>query len=251
MVSNDFSKIKLFVATPCYAGNVHVNYMQSVMGLQQLCDRLGIKMQFYTVPFDSLIPRARNVCANVFMKSDATHLFFIDADIMFVPAQVIQMLKHDTDIICGAYPKKVLRHELIQKHAEKSTDFDDLICKSTAYAINFVHNNGSILVQNGIAEIKDAPTGFLMIKKDVLKNIMKDNPNSYYKNDIRAYGYGTEFFEFFPCGIFDGRYLSEDYGFCRLCQKLDYKVYVDVNVKLTHIGQFNYHGNLVQQLQST
>lgn len=248
-MTDTLSNIKLFVATPCYCGNVNVGYMQSVMGLQQLCERLDIGFKFYTIPFDSLIPRARNVCANVFLQGDYTHLFFIDADIQFQPVHVIQMLKHNKDIICGAYPKKILNHELVKKHASESKDMSDLIYKSTSYAINFAHEDNKISIVNGVTEIKDAPTGFLIIKKNVLEDIKNANPEQVYVNDIRAYGYGKEFYDFFLCGVFENRYLSEDYGFCRLCQKLNYKVYCDTLVKLTHIGQFYYTGCLNEQLK--
>lgn len=248
-MSEQIANVKLFVASPCYCGNVHVNYMQSVLGLQQLCDRLNIGFKFYTIPFDSLIPRARNVCANVFLQSDFTHLFFIDADIEFQPIQVIQMLKYDKDIICGAYPKKILNHELIKKHAKDSLNIPDLVYKSTSYAINFVQEDNKITIKNNLVEILDAPTGFLIIKRDVLNNIKNKNSSKVYINDIRAYGYGKEFYDFFPCGVFNNRYLSEDYGFCRLCQKLNYQIYCDVSVKLTHIGQFHYNGCLNEQLK--
>ena len=51
--------MKLFVATPAYGGHVNVQYMQSILNLQQLLNRQNVEMQFYTIPFDSLIPRAR------------------------------------------------------------------------------------------------------------------------------------------------------------------------------------------------
>ena len=244
------SMSSLFVASPCYNGQVHVNFMKSILDLQELCARLNIKFVFFTIPFDSLIPRARNVCVNAFIESDCDTMIFIDADIQFQAFQVIQMLNHDKDIICGAYPKKILSMDKIKACIHKTEKLEDLVSQSTNYAINYEIEDNMIKVQNNLTVVKDAPTGFLMIKKHVFETIIKEMPDSVYKNDIIAYGYGKEFFNFFPCGIFDGRYLSEDYGFCRIIQQLNYKVYCDISVKLNHIGQFNFCGNLIEQLKN-
>lgn len=245
-------KSSLFVASPCYNGGVHVSFMRSVLELQKVCDKLGIEMKFHTIHFDSLIPRARNVCANDFLFNHThDYLMFIDADIQFNPLSVIKMMKCDKDIVCGAYPKKILNYEKLKANIEKSSDISDLVSLSTNYAINYQTKDGTITVEKDLTEVKDAPTGFLLIKRSVLEKIIESNVASEYTNDIRAYGHGKKFYDFFPCGVFDGRYLSEDYGFCRLCQKVDYKIYCDLSVKLNHIGQFHYSGNIMNQLRNS
>ena len=40
------------------------------------------------------------------------------------------------------------------------------------------------------------------------------------------------------------RYLSEDYGFCRLWQKIGGKIYADVVSPLTHYGTYHFRGNI-------
>jgi hypothetical protein len=40
-----------------------------------------------------------------------------------------------------------------------------------------------------------------------------------------------------------GRYLSEDYGFCRLWEKIGGEIYVDANSNLSHTGQRVYTGD--------
>lgn len=54
--------MKLCLATPAYGGHVHVHYMQSVLGLQKVLASEIVDFEFFTIHFDSLIPRARNVC---------------------------------------------------------------------------------------------------------------------------------------------------------------------------------------------
>lgn len=242
----------LFVATPCYNGQVHVNFMRSVLGLQNICTKENIRFEFFTIPFDSLIPRARNVCVKAFLDSSCDTMIFIDADIQFIPIQVVDMLKHEKDIICGAYPKKIISFDKIKACINETKDLEHLISQSTNYAINYsIDESNMIKIENNLTEVKDAPTGFLMVKKKVYHDIMEKFPNEFYTNDITAYVYGKKYYNFFPCGKFDDsdRYLSEDYGFCRVIQKLNYKVFCDISVKLNHIGQFTFTGDLVEQLK--
>ena len=243
--TEDYSKPKIFVATPCYVGQVHVKYLESMLGLQQVFIKLGIGFEFFNIPFDSLIPRARNASVTRFMQSkDATHLLFIDADIQFHPESVVKMLKEDKDVIAGCYPKKAIDFEAVKNNYSKTTSQLELIQSSVRYAFNFKPQK-SHKMERGVLEVLDAPTGFMMVKKNVIRRMIKAYPETEYKNDVKAYqvNENDRFFDLFQSQVFDKRYLSEDYGFCRLWQKLNGTIYADLTVKLNHIGQFSYYGD--------
>ena len=70
-------------------------------------------------------------------------------------------------------------------------------------------------------------------------------PDIRYKNDINAYKqyeYKGFFYDFFQTGVFEQRYLSEDFGFCRKLQELQIPIFVDLSINLIHIGNFYYFG---------
>ena len=93
----------------------------------------------------------------------------------------------------------------------------------------------------------------MLIKRHVFLEIIKQKPHIKYRNDIDGYsGYGDNFYDFFPAKINQEtkKFESEDYGFCRIIQQLNYKVYCDISVRLNHIGQFNFCGNVVEQLKN-
>jgi hypothetical protein len=106
-------------------------------------------------------------------------------------------------------------------------------------------------VERGVVEVLDAPTGFMMIKKDVIREMIAYYPETEYMNDVQAYQINKEdrFYDLFPSQIFEGRYLSEDYGFCRLWQRMGGEIFTDLTVKLNHIGQFCYYGDPIQFLK--
>ena len=112
----ELRKRKLLVATPMYGGMCAGMFAKSVADLSALCTQYGIPLQFYFLFNESLITRARNYCCDEFMRSDASHLMFIDSDIGFNPQDVIALMALQTldekyEIIGGPYPKKSLHYK--------------------------------------------------------------------------------------------------------------------------------------------
>ena len=81
----ELRKKKLFVATPMYGGQCHGMFAKSMADLSAICAKYGIEMRAYYLFNESLITRARNYCVDEFMRSDFTHMMFIDSDIGFNP----------------------------------------------------------------------------------------------------------------------------------------------------------------------
>nr|QQZ50657.1 hypothetical protein JKL49_04090 [Phenylobacterium glaciei] len=55
---------------------------------------------------DALITRARAAMADKFLKSGASHLLFVDADIGFKPEQVFRLLDADRDLVGASIPSR-------------------------------------------------------------------------------------------------------------------------------------------------
>ena len=89
---DDVRKKKLFVAAPMYGGMCAGMFCKSTNDLSALFRAHNIELKFYYLFNESLITRARNYCADEFMRSDSTHLLFIDSDIGFNAQDVLAML---------------------------------------------------------------------------------------------------------------------------------------------------------------
>lgn len=232
--------MKLFIAVPAYQGMCHIKFMESMSALFIILKNENIDFHFFTITSESLISRARNICATQFLKSDSTHLMFIDTDIVFDPNDVLKMLKYDASVICGVYPFKTLSFSSLKENIDHSSSLKSLIKNSALYCID------KKSVENEVCIAKYAPTGFMMINKNVLLKIKQHYRDSIiYENDISGYDVYADdnrFYDFFKVGIHEGIYLSEDYGFCQLVNDTDQKIYIDTSISLTHIGQFYYYG---------
>jgi hypothetical protein len=121
---------KLFFATPMYGGQCAGMFAKSCADLSALCTNYGIHLQMYFLFNESLITRARNYCCDEFMRSDCTHMMFVDSDIGFNPQDVLALLALSDDdspydVIGGPYPKKCISWEKIKHAVDKGVADND------------------------------------------------------------------------------------------------------------------------------
>ena len=101
-------------------------------------------------------------------------------------------------------------------------------------------------------EVAEAPTGFMCIKRSVFYRMMQKYPYLNYVPDGPPNNPEARFYWlFFDCMVDpdSGRYLSEDYAFCRRWRDMGGKVYADLDSRFGHLGQHMYGGNLAESLR--
>jgi hypothetical protein len=248
----ELQKNKLFIATPCYGGQLTEPYFKSILRLVFFCDKQNIPLHFATIANESLITRARNTLVAFFLNTDCTHLFFIDSDIEFNVEDVIKLIAADKDVVVGAYPKKGINWETVKKYVETNptASVADIGVAGSEYAINFNFsgNNYQVNVEEGLISLKDAGTGFMMIKRNVIEKMMEAHPELQYNNDINVDKVLDKYTYALFDTIIDGearRYLSEDYTFCRRWQNMGGQIWLDPSIVLNHYGSYAYRGNPV------
>lgn len=208
---DELRKRKLFLATPMYGGACAGMYARSVADLSSLCVQYGIELKMYFLFNESLITRARNYCCDEFMRSDSTHLMFIDSDIGFNPNDVIAMLAmmgddSPYDVLAGPYPKKCISWEKIKTAVDKGFA-DENPNQLENFVGDYVFNPKSGMAQIPIGqpvEVSEAGTGFMMIKKKTLSNYREAYPLLSYKPDhVRTEHFdgSREIHAFFDCII--------------------------------------------------
>ena len=99
--------MSLMIAIPCYGGIVSDKTAKGLFNLGKELRTAGIDHGLLTMANESLITQGRSKMANFFMNNtEYERILFIDSDIGFMPEDVFNLLKHDKDIVCGAYPMK-------------------------------------------------------------------------------------------------------------------------------------------------
>lgn len=212
---------------PCYGGAVFEKFFTSFVRAVISHKSNYLKFGLETLSNESLITRARNTLVAKGMVSRPsncvpTHLMFIDADVGFEVQDIYQLIADDKDIVAGAYPKK-------------------------AYPIEYAYNKlpeDPPIDENGLVKVKHAGTGFMMIKRDVIRRMFEHYPELKYKNDLNIdMKYEPHLYALFDTGIDEDKtYLSEDYMFCNRWRAMGGDIWVDTKIRLSHSGYHSFQG---------
>lgn len=208
---------KVFLALPVY-GALDPFFTQSLI---QFLNEPPLPIMLRMNPGDSLVSRARNTLTADFLASDATHLLFIDSDIIFSADQVARIMAHSEDIVGGFYPKK-------------QSGEVQWVCNG--------HLTPTEPRADGLQSVRYMGTGFLRISRRVFIAMIEA-----FGDQLR---YTTDHhprceYDFWSVGTYqypDGsrRFLSEDWFFCQRALDLGFTVWGDTRIVLRHVGQAIY-----------
>ena len=230
-VNVDFLRTtRVHIAMPCYGGMLTESTFMSFIKWANTARQLGIDWTLETMVNESLISRARNTLTAKFLDMpDATHLFFVDADIGWEPWHLLVLLNRDVDVIGGLYPMKTMPIKWVVNGFEGAEEGPD-----------------------GLQEVSKAGTGFLLMKRHVFEKLKTHPAVKQYKNDIGLDPkYDQHLKTYFDTAVRQNRYYSEDWTFCENWRDLGGKVFVDKRVLLRHSGSYVFCMENQQHLMDT
>jgi len=217
-VTVDFLRTtKVHIAMPCYGGMLTESTFMSFIKWANTARQLNIDWTLETMVNESLISRARNTLTAKFLDMpDATHLFFVDADIGWEPWHLLVLLNRDKDVIGGLYPMKTMPIKWVVNGFEGAEEGPD-----------------------GLQEVSKAGTGFLLMKKHVFDKLKSHPAVKQYKNDIGLDPkYDAHLKTYFDTAVRQNRYYSEDWTFCENWRDIGGKIRMDKRVLLRHSGSY-------------
>ena len=181
-------------------------------------ERRGIEYTDATVVGDALISRARSIVASAFLRSDADVLLSIDSDIWFRPQDAISLCEKADGIIAALYMTRSL---------------------NTQPALMLPSKPVTMGPESEPVEVPFASTGFMAVERKVFEALSGVLPLCHQGWSDR--GADTSFWPFYmPYTIpweGDGHmYLSEDWAFCQRAKDAGFKVWLDPQVRLGHMG---------------
>jgi hypothetical protein len=198
----------------------------------------GIQLGIFTVSNESLVPRARNYIISSSLQSEVPwdKFLFIDADIQFSWEDVKRLLSSGEQIVGGAYPVKALPIHLNYnpKFGDGLKYFPDgrrSVAQHEAFAAEEATSDGE-------AEVRHLATGFLLIDRSVFE-VLRPKVPSYVNQDIVTKQEVTNW-DFFPAGVSENHYMSEDWGFCNLARAHGFHIYLNTKVIVGHVGSHTY-----------
>lgn len=220
----------LFIATPTADGIMLCDYVASVVRLAARLREGGIATTYRSVDGADLILQ-RNILADAFLRSDCTHLLFIDSDMAFGPDLAERLLGFDRPLIGAIYPKRTIDLAKLRSLAA-GRPLDQAL--ALAYDWNVRILGGRVTIENGICQVDGLGGGFLLIRRDCFETLADrtDIPS------VRADEEGRQvraFFREMPNG---DAMLDLDYAFCRRWTDCGGKVWAYPDADIRHVGDY-------------
>jgi len=203
----------LFIATASYE-SVKMGFAYALALTVAELTKQGIPYELGLMEGNCHVDDGRNTLVRDFLNGNCTDMLFIDADMMWSAGDVIKILNHKDELVCGAYPKK---------------------CTPHSYPIGRIFETRP----NGLLEVSYAPTGFMRIRRSVFEKLLpfqskhgKENPTAVFFE--RRFNGATR----------DGG----DVTFCRKWISAGGKVVVDPTFVFSHIGENRWTGKFIDYL---
>jgi hypothetical protein len=241
------------VSTPVYNLTATTPFQNSILSLAALCRAYDVKFAFNNL-HDSLISRARNRCADIFLSQEYDYHVWIDSDIQFEPMDLLNLLTLDYEFLCAPYPKKQINWKRIRDAVAKcpEIDPDKLQYLGSDFVMNIVAKSEGERTQINLGElleITDAGTGFMILKRSVYEKLIASGKiNAYEPMGDEPSFFGPKIYDFFRVDIDPNtqNYLSEDYWFSRQWKAIGGKVWMAPWVNLSHWGTYCFRGSLME-----
>lgn len=246
-------QITIFCATPVHS-EVSIHFAQSLLEFQMACMKRGIAVSFSLLK-SSLVTQGRNLCVSDFMtacevkRAPYTHFLFIDSDIEFKPDTIFNMIKADKDVTAVPYPMKQIDWGKLSHKIKKFniTDPKEISRAGFTWPVK-LEGQDTITVKEGIAEVTHAPTGCMLIKKEVFHKMIEAYPDLKIVQPTIINGKAVEreyFYNFFDTyhDPASKLYYGEDFGFCKRWTEIGGKCHILVDEMIAHVGEYRYEGH--------
>ena len=231
---------KVMICTPMYNSQCTAQYTISMVNLMsQIPFVKDLEVVTMFALNESLIHKTRNLLAHSFLKSDCTHLLFIDSDIGFKADEIIKLMQSDADVVCGIYPKKNIKWEFVHDAAVNGVPPHELM----KHGVEYLYIPEELDTDDELVEITRAGTGMMMISREVFE-ALSDKVESFKleSNLENVFEIEEEINEYFFTSIDPETkiYLHEDFNFCKLWKQHEGKVHAATWVELTHSGTYTF-----------
>jgi hypothetical protein len=204
----------IMIATTCY-DRPSAEYTFSLAKTRQHLTAHNVRNDYYMLHGNCHVDDARNqVVADFLHTTDCEYLLFIDADVVWEPKQIRDLLGHNKPLIGGVYPYRDDGHR-------------------TEAPVRMLEGTSPI---GSLLEVEGLPTGFMLIKRHVLERLER-SAQTYIKGDSSV----PIIFE----RTFDGEIRwGGDLAFCRKWREAGGEVWADLNMRLGHVGEMTRRDSL-------
>jgi hypothetical protein len=208
------------IGMPVGSGSVYWATAMSLEATLGACRTENLRLQLEAVVGCSVVTWARSAIVDSFLKSDCTHLFWIDSDIVWTPDDFFRIVGFGAvlDVVGAIYPFK--------KQAPMT------------FLINHVGEPGQYEINGlGCVKIKGMGMGFTLMKRAVVEAVAATKPKR--RDPITGLEYAD---------VFRIDHEGEDLAFFSDIRAAGYDIWLDPSIQIGHIGPAIYKGDPLEAL---
>ena len=225
--SYDLVGKKLFIGLPAYDFKISVKLAISLAEFCVKAQAHGVAVQLGNISGCSVVSRARNSIAKMFLESDCDHLLMVDADMIINADDIFRLMAFNqvrpivAGVGCARKKEKVYFSML---------DNDE---------------DGNILMDSmGLVKAKRVGTGFIMIQRTVFETLKQKHPEWEYFD----HNHNDKMVAFFDFHLSQEEgYMGEDFVFCERARQAGFSVWIDPTIKLGHMGLHEFEGSFGEE----
>jgi len=160
------------------------------------------------------LANGRNECVERFLETEATHLFFLDSDVIAPPGAVERLLSSGGAVVSGLYFQKIPPHfpEAYRRDGAVYKSVGEELRRKLEQARLPFTSGAMLLAEPKRMKVDAAGAGCLLIRRDILEKLPP-----------RPFG---------PCETGYG----EDIWFCRQAQEAGFDITLDWSVLCGHLA---------------
>lgn len=261
-------RISIAIYTPSLTGQFAYSYVATVVAIQRACIANGIGFSWGTVVGSSILPTARNRCVDRFLRSDATHMFFLDADVGVSAPDVLTLAALDVEFSAIPYSKRVVDWARAVDSVQGIKNANPRVLASllATPAFNMPFEQKDVpekYQQYGLVRVNHAATGAMMLKRSVFEKMKEAGKAPLITEGISnmqegkaLYGggetYGTKgplepMNEYFSYAKDEkGLFIGEDYNFCQTWRNMGNDVWMMLTAKSVHVGEMSFEFDFME-----
>lgn len=177
---------------------------------------------------------ARNRLVTSMLETDATHLMMIDDDLEFLAEDIVRFVRHDRDVVAGAYATREVDWMEVAKALHFKRD-PRLYTSSVTVHVRVPFERidtpaGRLVRADAIAG------GFTLVKRGVLTTMIEKLPQLRFWNAADKKHHTM----LFDNSIDKSGYRSEDYTFSKRWADLGGELWVDEHARFSHVGAMSF-----------
>lgn len=242
--------MKILIGVPTYGDYLRVNCANALMGLAQSLQAHGVlaEVSFISV---ARIEVARNWFASKVLNDPSyTHLLFVDSDVGFRPEAVLRMLQKEVGVAACTYPSRQMDLARFHAEARKTEDVSKAVAKALHWPPLGEAEGGEVQIVGGWIKVKQAPTGLMLIKREVFETLNARHPELRVESLQHGGGvaFGPTLQCFTPFQREDGVLLGEDVSFCRRWTDSGGEIHLLADEPLSHAGVSTFEATFVRAL---